>query len=102
MHQVFNAKRVAEVASHQIDIEQHTPQEGWVEQDPKEILFAVKACVKDVTKKLESMNLLISDIVSIGLTNQRETTVAWDSDTGEPLYNAIGTQKKKYKSELKK
>ncbi|XP_051176148.1 glycerol kinase-like [Leptopilina boulardi] len=86
---VFKAKHVAEFVSHQIDIEQINPQEGWVEQDPKEILFAIKACVKDVKKKLESVNLSISDIITIGITNQRETTIVWDSITGEPLYNAI-------------
>lgn len=89
MNQVFKAKHVAEFVSHQIDIEQINPQEGWVEQDPKEILFAIKACVKDVKKKLESVNLSISDIITIGITNQRETTIVWDSITGEPLYNAI-------------
>ncbi|XP_048515173.1 glycerol kinase isoform X3 [Athalia rosae] len=87
--EVFNAKHVAEVASHQIDIEQLSPQEGWVEQDPKEILFAVKACVKEVLRRFETLGLFISDIVTIGVTNQRETTVAWDGTTGEPLYNAI-------------
>ncbi|XP_034949025.1 glycerol kinase-like isoform X2 [Chelonus insularis] len=86
---VFTAKRVAEVASHSIDIEQLCPQEGWAEQDPKEILFAVKACIKDVCKKLEKNGTNVSQIVSIGITNARETTVAWDSTTGEPLYNAI-------------
>lgn len=88
--QVFNAKHVAEVASHQIDIEQISPQEGWMEQDPKEILFAVKACIKDVIRKLDMLGLKMDEIVTIGITNQRETTVAWDAMTGEPLYNAIG------------
>lgn len=86
---VFNAKHVAEVASHQIDIEQISPQEGWMEQDPKEILFAVKACIKDVIRKLDVLGLKMDEIVTIGITNQRETTVAWDAMTGEPLYNAI-------------
>ncbi|XP_061932279.1 glycerol kinase isoform X1 [Apis cerana] len=86
---VFNAKHVAEVASHQIDIEQISPQEGWMEQDPKEILFAVKACIKDVIRKLDMLGLKMDEIVTIGITNQRETTVAWDAMTGEPLYNAI-------------
>lgn len=92
MHlQVFNAKHVAEVASHQIDIEQISPQEGWVEQDPKEILFAVKACIKDVIRQLtDEFGIVVSEIVTVGITNQRETTVAWDAITGDPLYNAIG------------
>lgn len=86
---VFNAKHVAEVASHQIDIDQISPQEGWVEQDPREILFAVKACIKDVIRKFDVLGLKVDEIVTIGITNQRETTVVWDSTTGEPLYNAI-------------
>ncbi|XP_032685803.1 glycerol kinase isoform X1 [Odontomachus brunneus] len=86
---VFNAKHVAEVASHQIDIEQISPQEGWMEQDPKEILFAVKACIKEVIRKFDVLGMEINEIVTVGITNQRETTIAWDASTGDPLYNAI-------------
>ncbi|XP_029052002.1 glycerol kinase isoform X2 [Osmia bicornis bicornis] len=86
---VFNAKRVTEVASHQIDIELITAYDGWMEQDPKEILFAVKACIKGVTRKFGTLGLKVEEIVTIGITNQRETTIAWDATTGEPLYNAI-------------
>ncbi|XP_078048778.1 glycerol kinase isoform X1 [Augochlora pura] len=86
---VFKAKHVTEIVSHQIDIEEINPREGWVEQDPREVLFAVKACIKDVVKKLEARSLKVEDIVTIGIANQRETTIAWDANTGEPLYNAI-------------
>ncbi|XP_033328567.1 glycerol kinase isoform X2 [Megalopta genalis] len=86
---VFKAKQVTEIVSHQIDIEEINPREGWVEQDPREVLFAVKACIKDVVKKLEARSLKVEDIVTIGIANQRETTIAWDANTGEPLYNAI-------------
>lgn len=61
-----------------------------MEQDPKEILFAVKACIKDVTRKLDVLGMKINEIVTVGITNQRETTIAWDAITGDPLYNAIG------------
>lgn len=86
---VFNAKHIAEVTSHQIDIEQISPQEGWIEQDPKEILFAVKACIKDVIRKFDMLGKKIDEIVTVGITNQRETTIVWDTITGDPLYNAI-------------
>lgn len=81
---------MVEVASHQIDIELITAHDGWMEQDPKEILFAVKACIKDVIRKFDTLGLKVEEIVTIGITNQRETTIAWDATTGEPLYNAIG------------
>lgn len=64
-----------------------------MEQDPKEILFAVKACIKDVTRKLDVLGMKINEIVTVGITNQRETTIVWDAITGDPLYNAIGGQR---------
>lgn len=55
-----------------------------------EILEAVRECVKQTVFNLKQLTIDPSDIVAIGITNQRETTVVWDSVTGEPLYNAIG------------
>lgn len=81
---VFDPFQRKEVASHQIDIGQKTPREGWVEQDPLEILGAVLHCIDVVLKTVKK-----DDIVTVGITNQRETTLVWDSSTGEPLYNAI-------------
>lgn len=78
------------IALHQIEIKQKYPQEGWVEQDPKEILQAVIKCIQETIKKMKDMGLSVSDIKAIGITNQRETTVVWDKSTGEPLHNAIG------------
>ncbi|XP_076232760.1 glycerol kinase 1 [Calliopsis andreniformis] len=86
---VFDVLRRKVVASHQIEIKQKYPQEGWVEQDPKEILQAVLNCIKKTVEKMKDIGLSVSDIKAIGITNQRETTIMWDKNTGEPLHNAI-------------
>ncbi|CAK9809567.1 Glycerol kinase 3 [Anthophora plagiata] len=86
---VFDVLHRKVVASHQIEIKQRYPQEGWVEQDPKEILQAVLECIKRTVEKLKDIGLSVSDIKAVGITNQRETTLMWDKDTGEPLHNAI-------------
>ena len=62
------------------------PKSGWVEHNPLEIIKTVDECVNDVVEKA---NIDFSDVVAIGITNQRETTVVWNKKTGEPLYNAI-------------
>ncbi|KAF3423791.1 hypothetical protein E2986_07884 [Frieseomelitta varia] len=87
---VFDVLRRKVIVSHQIEIKQKYPQEGWVEQDPKEILQAVIECIKKTIEKLKDIGMSASDIKAIGITNQRETTLMWDKNTGEPLHNAIG------------
>jgi len=62
------------------------PQSGWVEQDPSEIWDSQK---QTITSVLEDASLTMSDITAIGITNQRETVVAWDRESGEPVSNAI-------------
>ena len=59
---------------------------GWVEHDPKEILENTFEAVRDVVYKT---GIDKDDIVTLGISNQRETALAWDSSTGEPVYNAI-------------
>ena len=69
--------------------QEHTqilPQPGWVEHDPLEILRTTESVIKTA---LQNAGLAGSDLVAIGITNQRETTVAWNSKTGAPLGNAI-------------
>nr|XP_033804670.1 glycerol kinase isoform X2 [Geotrypetes seraphini] len=86
---VFNAKTAELLSHHQVEINQKFPKEGWVEQDPKEILQSVYECVEKTCEKLTQLNVDITNIKAIGVSNQRETTVVWDKTTGEPLYNAI-------------
>jgi glycerol kinase len=76
----------AVVAAHQKEHQQLYPQAGWVEHDPEEIW----ACTQSVVDgALGAAGLTAADIAAIGITNQRETTVAWDRKTGKPLNNAI-------------
>lgn len=76
-----NAVKVA-----QKEIENYFPQAGWVEQDANEIWLSVLSCLAQVFSDGE---IKPTDIVSIGITNQRETTVIWDKTTGLPVYRAI-------------
>ncbi|KAF7230164.1 glycerol kinase isoform X2 [Nothobranchius furzeri] len=86
---VFNSKTAELLSHHQVEIKQSFPKEGWVEEDPKEILQSVYECMERTCEKLMQHNIDISNIKAIGVTNQRETTLVWDKETGEPLYNAI-------------
>lgn len=60
-----------------------------MEEDPKEILQSVHVCIEKAVENLQALNLSVSDIKCVGITNQRETTIVWDKLTGQPLYNAI-------------
>lgn len=86
---LFKAGTAEVVASDQQELSQIYPQEGWVEQNPKEILRVVRKCIENTIDKLIALGGSVNDIVSIGVTNQRESTVLWDKITGEPLYNSI-------------
>ena len=68
------------------EFKQIYPKPGWVEHNPTEIYSSQIEVARDALSKA---NLTAVDIVSIGITNQRETTILWDKDTGQPLYNAI-------------
>lgn len=70
----------------QKEFTQHYPQEGWVEHDPMEIWSSQYAVMMEVVAQ---SGVDSSEIASIGITNQRETTILWDRETGRPIYNAI-------------
>lgn len=110
---MFAANNSELLTYHQIEIPRACPKEGWVEQDPLVILKLIRnynspnpnivtlfltqmllnSCLTCVDKTVENMRKLgfnPGDIKAIGITNQRETIVAWDKLSGLPLYNAIG------------
>lgn len=74
------------VASCGKEFAQRFPKPGWVEHDPEEIWEATLECMRGA---LGSSGIDPAGIAAIGVTNQRETTVMWDKDTGRPVYNAI-------------
>ena len=73
----------------QYEFSQSFPHAGWVEHNPEEILQTQLQAVRDCISWLEQHGGTASDIVSIGITNQRETTVIWNKRTGKPIYPAI-------------
>jgi len=70
----------------QIEFKQFFPKDGCVEHDPEEIMNTIYHTVNDV---LEKAKISSKEILSIGITNQRETVVVWNKITGKPIYNAI-------------
>ncbi|MFC4410128.1 glycerol kinase GlpK [Chungangia koreensis] len=70
----------------QQEFKQYFPKAGWVEHDAGEIWSSILSCIAGV---LNQKNIRAEQIAGIGITNQRETTVVWDKNTGQPIYNAI-------------
>ena len=70
----------------QMEFTQYFPKPGWVEHNPMEIWSSEAAVIAEAITK---MGINGKDIAGIGITNQRETTIVWDAETGEPVYNAI-------------
>ncbi len=80
------------VAMEQQEFEQIFPQSGWVEHNPMDILASQLSTLRKVLKKA---TISLTEIVGIGITNQRETTIVWNKNTGKPIYNAIVWQDKR-------
>jgi len=98
---LFNIKGKS-VFKSQIEFKQYFPKNGWVEHNPEEIWNKTKKILINVINKNKRFK---GEILCIGITNQRETTILWDKVTGKPVYNAIVWQDrrtsdfcKKYKS----
>src|SRR5258706_14216961 len=70
----------------QREFRQIYPDLGWVEHDPKEIFRTQRDVAREVVQKAK---VSLNDVMAVGITNQRETTLLWDRQTGEPLHNAI-------------
>ena len=86
----------------QYELKQYFPKNGWVEHNPNEIWLTTLKALKKVINKA---SLLKGNIISIGITNQRETTILWNRKTGKPIYNAIVWQDRRtqtYCEKLKK
>ncbi|MEQ8581640.1 MAG: glycerol kinase GlpK [Marinoscillum sp.] len=98
---LFNEKGEI-VGIKQKEFTQFFPKSGWVEHDPEEIWATQSEVFRSL---LNELSISPKEITAIGITNQRETTVIWDRNTGEPIYNAIVWQDKRtseFCEELKK
>ena len=74
------------LTTHQKEFTQLYPEPGLIEHDPEEIWLAAATTLEQVSRRVEEMG---HDVVCIGITNQRETSIIWDPDSGKPLHNAI-------------
>jgi len=86
---VFTAGSAQLLTYHQTEVTLTFPREGWVEADPQELLQTSLTCIQKTVENLRALEVDEADIATIGITNQRETTLVWDRLTGQPLHNAI-------------
>jgi glycerol kinase len=87
------------VFTSQTEFTQYFPKDGWVEHDPEEIWKTTLKVLKEVIKKSKKLK---GKVLTIGITNQRETTILWDKKTGKPVYNAIVWQDRRSSEYCKK
>lgn len=86
---VFDSSDGAFIEHHQIQIEQRFPEPGWVEMSPTAIYLSVVECIDKVCEKLEEKGYDPNEIRAIGIANQRETTIAWNKNSGSTYWDAI-------------
>lgn len=82
---IFN-RQIQNIASSQREFQQFFPKQGWVEHNPEDIFISQLSVMKEAVMKA---NLKPEQIEAVGITNQRETVILWDKDSGKPIYNAI-------------
>lgn len=87
------------IAKEQNEFTQYYPQSGWVEHDPMEILFSQLNALSSALAKSKAD---AKEIAAVGITNQRETTIVWNKETGKPIYNAIVWQCRRTAKECEK
>ena len=87
------------IYSSQKEFTQYFPKSGWVEHDPEEIWNTTKRTLVDVVNKAKKLK---GQILTIGITNQRETTILWNKKTGKPVYKAIVWQDRRTERYCKK
>ena len=95
-------KNFKKIDTLQKEFKQYFPKDGWVEHNPNEIWLTTLKALKKAINKASSLK---GKIISLGITNQRETTILWNKKTGKPIYNAIVWQDRrtqKYCENLKK
>ena len=95
---LFNLKGQS-VYTSQTEFTQYFPKDGWVEHNPNEIWSTTLKVLKNVIKKSKTLK---GKILTIGITNQRETTILWDKTTGKVVYNAIVWQDRRASDYCKK
>ena len=85
---LYDADSLKPVASHQVELQSATtnPKPGWSQMDPMAIVSTVE---QSAAGALQKAGATAADVVGIGITNQRESTVVWDKNTGQPLYDAV-------------
>ena len=88
-------KKANIVSISQMEIEQICPNDGWVEHNPLEIWMKTYQTIENVMKQSK---VTAKEIAGIAITNQRETTILWDKDSGKPIYNAVVWQSRQSQS----
>uniref|UniRef100_A0A1A9Z8R3 glycerol kinase n=1 Tax=Glossina pallidipes TaxID=7398 RepID=A0A1A9Z8R3_GLOPL len=86
---VYTTPEFNEIASHRLKIPMISLNPGWFEQDAMAIINSMYRCIEISVSAIHSLGYKKNDLITVGITNQRETIIVWDAKTGKPLHNAI-------------